>query len=504
MIDLREKFPQITDLYKVDSKDGKGIPALKNIISDTAWQLPHMQTPWVGSWLRVRERLEQNENNWIGYNDFYQICQSEGLDEKQTDILDEYLHDLGVIIHFRDIRVQDMVILKPEWATKAFYKILDTNAIKEREGILLHSELGQIWDTSIYPNDIHSKLLELMNKFELVCELPDKKSHLVAELLPSTQPEFEWDTTDNLRFYYRYEFLPAGVMTRFIVRLHQDLEKRSDGTQLCWREGAVLCREGTRAFVRVRPLEKLIEIRIDGSNKKELLTIIQYHFDEINKSIKKVKITKEIPCSCSTDCSYKFNYKGLLDAENEGIKKVQCQKNWKNVSLSLLLDGYKRKEDRMKDMENRTLNERGITVEVNPHIEVKPEIKTKIEVKSHVNVETNIDINLKVDLPAIQSEFEDFKDLLIEFDPKFERKLNEIGDNLDEVSAESDEDKFVKPFNKLGRFLQKLGDENSDYSKIISGSKKGIKLAQKLGKTYNKFSQWIPTLPVVPDLFLGK
>jgi len=66
MTDLREKFPQIIDLYKVDSEDGKGIPALKNIISDTAWQLPHMQTPWIRSWLRVREQLEQNEKNWIG------------------------------------------------------------------------------------------------------------------------------------------------------------------------------------------------------------------------------------------------------------------------------------------------------------------------------------------------------------------------------------------------------------------------------------------------------
>jgi internalin A len=345
MTDIREKFPQIIDLYKVDSEDGTGIPVLKNIISDTAWQLPHMQTPWIGSWLRVRELLEQNEKNWIGYNDFSQICQSEGLDEKQTEILDEYLHDLGVIIHFRDIKVQDMVILKPEWATKAFYKILDTNAIKEREGILLHSELGQIWDTSIYLNDIHSKLLELMNKFELVYELPDKKSHLVAELLPSTEPAFEWDTTDNLRFYYRYEFLPAGVMTRFIVRIHQDLEKRSDGTQLCWREGAVLCRDGTRAFVRIRPLEKLIEISVDGSNKKELLPIIRYHFDEINKSIKKVKITKEIPCSCSIDCSYQFDYERLLAAKKRGKNTVECQLSWEDVPISLLLDGYQRKKN---------------------------------------------------------------------------------------------------------------------------------------------------------------
>ncbi len=500
MTDLREKFPQIIDLYKVDSKDDKGIQTLKNVISNTAWQLPHMQTAWIDSWFRVREQLEQIGEDLIGYSEFCNICHLEGLDKKQIDILDEYLHDLGVIIHFQDIKLQDMVILKPEWATKAVYKILDTDDVKERGGILLHSELEQIWDKNVYPQEVHLKLLELMNKFELAYELPDKRSHLVAELLPSTEPAFEWDMTENLRFYYRYDFLPAGVMTRFIVRIHQDLEKRLDGTQLCWREGAVLCRKETRAFVRVRPLEKLIEIKINGSNKKELLTIIQYHFDEINKSIKKVKIMKEIPCSCSTDCSYKFDYEGLLDAEKGGIEKIQCQKNWKYISLSLLLDGYERKEDRMKDMENRTVNERGTIIDFKPYIDVKPIMKVKTDVK----VETNIDINLKIDIPAIQSEFDDFKDLLIDFDPKFERKLNEIGDNLDEVSADSDKEKLVKPFNKLGRFLQKLVDENSEYSRIISGSKKGIELTQKLGKTYNKFSQWIPTLPVVPDLFLGK
>ena len=263
MTDIRDKFPQIVGLYKVDSEDGNGILDLKNIIRNAAWQLPHMQTAWVDSWFRAREQLEQIGEDWIEYSEFCKICHSEGLDKKQTDILDEYLHDLGVIIHFQDIKLHDMVILKPEWATNAVYKILDTDAVKERNGILLHSELEQIWDTSIYPQGIHPKLLELMNKFELAYELPNKSSHLVAELLPSSEPAFEWDTTDNLRFYYRYDFLPAGVMTRFIVRLHLDLEEKSDGTQLCWREGAVLCRDGTRAFVRVKPLEKLIEINID-------------------------------------------------------------------------------------------------------------------------------------------------------------------------------------------------------------------------------------------------
>ncbi|HJH28529.1 MAG TPA: GTP-binding protein, partial [Methanosarcinaceae archaeon] len=498
MTDLREKFPQIVDLYKVDSEDGKGIQDLKDIISDTAWQLPHMQTPWIDSWFRVREQLEKMGEDWIGYSEFCEICYSEGLDKKQIDILDEYLHDLGVIIHFQDIKLQDMVILKPEWATNAVYKILDTNAVKERNGILLHSELGQIWDTGIYPQNVYSKLLELMNKFELAYELPDKRSHLVAELLPSSEPAFEWDSTDNLRFYYRYDFMPAGLMTRFIVRLHEDLEEKSNGTQLCWREGAVLFWEDTHAFVKVKPSDKLIEIKINGSKKKELLAIIRRELDHINKSIKKVKITKEIPCSCSTDCFYKFDYEDLLHAEKKGIKIVQCQKNFEDVSLSLLLEGYERKEDRMKEID-KILKEKGINLTVIQNAEQR-NVQTQ-----ESNQEVKIDIDVKIaTYHEIQSDFEDFKDLLIELDPQFEKKLNEIGDSLDEVSADSDKEKFNKPLNKLGRFLGKLGDEESDYSKIIYGSKRGIESAQKLGQTYNKFAQWIPALPVVPDLFLGK
>jgi len=70
MKDLREKFPQIVGLYKVDSEDGKGIPELKEKIRQTAWNLPHMRTPWVGSWFKVREKLEHDGRDWIEYNEF--------------------------------------------------------------------------------------------------------------------------------------------------------------------------------------------------------------------------------------------------------------------------------------------------------------------------------------------------------------------------------------------------------------------------------------------------
>ena len=74
MKDIKNKFPQIVDLYKVDSEDGRGIPALKEAISQTTWDLPHMRTPRIESWFNVRERLEKDERDWIEFNEFRQIC----------------------------------------------------------------------------------------------------------------------------------------------------------------------------------------------------------------------------------------------------------------------------------------------------------------------------------------------------------------------------------------------------------------------------------------------
>jgi len=180
---LRKIFPNIVDLFKVDSFDGTGISQLKQVIREKSWTLPHMQTAWVSSWLSVRKYLEADERDWIRYEEFKAICKSKGLDKKQTDILDGYLHDLGVIIHFRDrIELNNMVILKPDWATNAVYKILDETSVRVRGGVLIHSELDVIWDTHIYPTSIHPELLKLMERFELSYELPDKKSHLIAEL----------------------------------------------------------------------------------------------------------------------------------------------------------------------------------------------------------------------------------------------------------------------------------------------------------------------------------
>jgi small GTP-binding protein len=349
--DLRSKFPQIKNYQKIDSKDGSGISLLEEIISETAWSLPLMKVRWVDSWYRVRGKLEGLRDNWIPYEEFYNICISEGLDNSNISILDGYLHELGVTLHFKD-RLENMVILKPEWATGAFYNILSAKSVLHREGILRYSELNQIWNKEIYPSNIYPQLMDLMNKFELAYELPDKSSYLIPELLPKSAPDFMWDEKDNLCFYYCYDyFLPSGIITRFIVRMHQDIEKKENGLPLCWRDGAVLNLLNSIALVEIKPDERQIEIRIKGDNKKGTLEVICYHLDHINASIKKIKVDKQIPCNCSENCPQRYSYENLLKADRDNVVTIQCYKSFKHISISSLLEGYRRNKEKLREAE---------------------------------------------------------------------------------------------------------------------------------------------------------
>jgi hypothetical protein len=119
---------------------------------------------------------------------------------------------------------------------------------------------------------------------------------------------------------------------------------------------------------------------------------------------------------------------------------------------------------------------------------------------------TAVDIDIKVDLPAFEAHFHKLKDALEdakESDPKMKKELEKIEDSMDELNLESEKKELVKPFKKVGRFLEKLGDEKSNFNNVLKGTKKGIELAQKVGKTYNKFAQWL-ALPQVPEVFLEK
>jgi len=119
-----------------------------------------------------------------------------------------------------------------------------------------------------------------------------------------------------------------------------------------------------------------------------------------------VKITQEIPCNCSKNCKKVWNYENLLRLEMKNVNELTCDVTGEKTTVSSLLDGYEKKKDRIK----KYASDDRMNIDFRPHIEVKPIIAVETNV--------NIQVNVKVDLPAIQSDFEELKDLVVGVNPQ--------------------------------------------------------------------------------------
>ncbi len=345
--DLKKQFPQISGCWKVSAKTGVNIKELCNVIQEAAWNLPLMGTSWPSSWLAVRIELEDMPDFQMPYQDYLLLCQKHGIDSDEALVLSRYLHDLGIILHFhKDVVLKDTIILKPEWGTEAVYKVLDAEAVQARQGLLLLSDLPDIWkNAALYPPDKYATLLRLMSNFELAFPLEQDDRYIVAELLSVQEPQFEWQPKTPLTFEYHYEFLPAGVMTRFIVRMHEFLAEK-DGEKMCWREGACLIYEDCRALVTIHPGIRKVIIQIDGHLKREFLASIRFQFAAIHKTLRKIRYTEKVPCICSTGCEHRFDYNFLKGCEKRGKFQQTCGNSFDDVDIRILLDGFERAEQR--------------------------------------------------------------------------------------------------------------------------------------------------------------
>ncbi len=214
-----------------------------------------------------------------------------------------------------------------------------------------------------------------MANFELAFPFGDGNRHIVAELLSPKEAEYNWTPQDCLQFEYHYDFLPAGVITRLIVRMHEFLIKRDD-THLCWREGAYLEYDGTQAMIRINPYTRIAVIQIHGAAKREFLAIIRSHFAAIHRTIRKIRFKEKIPCICSPDCTHRFDYNVLLKCEEKNKRSIMCEKSIEDVNVGILLDGIEKADVRRKKSVSDFDREAEIQPEDTPlHSDVPPRLK---------------------------------------------------------------------------------------------------------------------------------
>ncbi|MDY7007742.1 MAG: COR domain-containing protein, partial [Cyanobacteriota bacterium] len=292
--------------------------------------LPHIGSAIPKTWKKVREILETDSRNYISLTEYLSICEENGFKKRGDKLqLSGYLHDLGVCLHFQDDPLLNKtVILKPEWGTAAVYKALDNSQVYENFGRFTKDDLKNIWHEDKYAN-MHYELLQLMIKFKLCYKIPGtSQTYIAPQLLTEAQPAYNWDESNNLILRYKYKFMPKGIITQFIVAMHEDIEEQ----KYVWKSGVVLKKNQARVEVIEDCYEREIKIRISGQQKRDLITILTYELDKIHSSYNnRLKYNKLIPCNCKT----------CKNTQNPHFYKFEKLKEWvSNSRLTTKCDNY--------------------------------------------------------------------------------------------------------------------------------------------------------------------
>jgi small GTP-binding protein len=387
---LRSEFENFKEAIPTNLANNRNLPAILTACKYHLSQLPHIGQTLPKTWVKVRHALENDPRNHISLNEYLQICKDNGFKERKDALqLSDYLHDLGICLHFQDDEISPLyqiVILKPKWGTDAAYAVLDNPKVMRNFGRFSNKELAQIWSADEYAG-MHSGLLELMKRFQLCYEIPPtisqrKGIYIAPQLLTENQPKYAWNESENLILRYTYDFMPKGLVRQFIVAMHESIE-----AQIVWRSGVIIHKReyaNTRAEVIENYGKREIKIRVSGKNKRDLLTIVTHELDKIHNSYKRLadKYQKLIPCNCNT-CKgsqdpHFYEFANLKRRYENRKYTVECDISYEDVDVLGLIDDIGA-ISQLQDSRKKT----------DPKYAVDYDVKERLNLNLNVNIENN-------------------------------------------------------------------------------------------------------------------
>ena len=339
---LRGEFLNLKEVLATNLECNRGLANIKQAIEGYISKLPHVGIELPKTWVNVRKALEDNSHDYITLGEYLKLCEENEFTRLEDSLqLSGYLHDLGVCLHFQeDDLLRKTVILNPTWGTDAVYKVLDNERVIQNLGRFNREDLATIWHEAKYAA-MRPELLRLMMNFKLCYEISSSpNSYIAPQLLSVNPPDYEdLDASNILLLRYDYEFMPKGILTRFIVEMHRWIEQENR----VWKTGVVLRRDGARAEVIELYHRKQIHIRVCGERRRDLLTIIRNELDKIHTSYERLQWNTLVPCNCKT-CKDKtephfYRFKDLEHRLANQKQTVECNNPpFLDVNVSGLID----------------------------------------------------------------------------------------------------------------------------------------------------------------------
>jgi internalin A len=519
-------FPELSlqrlDVNLADIGDGR-FDTLLHIIKKQLSKLELVGKEVPARWVDIRKELEKRRaKKHIHINEYFEICKKFDI-EKEADqmLILRYFHLLGIVLHFcEDENLCDTLFLDPNWTVDAIYSVLANKEIEKSNGFIKKSDIDKIWSDKGYEFEERAKLLQLMlkDKFELCYKLPGAQDNYIVPLLLSPQkPEYDWDNKDNLQFRFQYPFMPKGIVSRLIVRMHEYIHQN-----MVWNEGVLFKKNGAMAQVieqkTVKEGLKIIEIRLKGTpnSRKDLLTLIREEIKKIqNNSFPNLPYVEMVPCNCK-ECinetnPYFFDYGDIETYLQKGKTEIDCRKSTEQVSIADLVGSVFNLEE-IKSRYKKMMDDNKINI----HFSDFGKAQVTSDIKANLTSTQQQTITVHQEVKNVQGLFKNLKeDILdeieteIDDDKEKQRIKNELQkaenafNELEKAASEGKKEIDAGTKSRIGEFIDNLSDENSRINKALKLVSKGADKVQKLGRFYNKVAPYF-ALPSIPPILLGK
>ncbi|GHJ47412.1 hypothetical protein Cs7R123_47540 [Catellatospora sp. TT07R-123] len=343
--------------HEIDSVDGTGVDALRQAIADEIARLPQMGQLLSRRWIAVRDEILAlaGTRPQLDHADFAAVCARHGLSASETGTLADLLHDLGQIIHYGDDEgLRDIVVLNPEWLTKAISYVLEDRATREGGGVLDHHRLRQIWGPRDgedgYAAEHHPYFLRLMEKFDVSYRLTDDPDRsLIAQLVSQNRPPLPWDAATPIRPGSRCLRLvcelnePApGLISWLTVRHH------AASAGLHWSNGVFL-RHPIAAYRSEALLQldgRQLRLQVRAPSPDLFFNVLRDSVEYLVRSRwPGMTYTLLVPCPAAVAdgtalCPGSFPLPGLIGLRERGRTTVDCMACFGQHDIAQLLTGF--------------------------------------------------------------------------------------------------------------------------------------------------------------------
>ena len=234
-----------------------------------------------------------------------------------------------------------------------------------------------------YSEEEQGHIVDLMNKFELCYELDDQ-TIVVPDVLGEKEPTEGLPESAGLRFYFEYDFMPALVMPRFMVKSGRDLD-----TDLCWRTGAVLKNDSFKSTAGVRQdkHQGRIYVEVSGGQARDYFATIRRTILEINDSFENLDVTEWVPLPGEEGQAVK--YLDLIGHEVGGRGEKFVGELGKGYRVAELLGGVESREETQVHIE-KFIEEGGARVDLGKRTTINAGDKSIIAAEGGI-------VNIKVE-----------------------------------------------------------------------------------------------------------